>query len=158
MPLFVVNITGVGDMPYRITGHGLLILLFIILSHYWCSTSRDITKKTCQANVSHISYPSCAAWFHRCSSLVQLFGRYLETLLQTSPRAKFMGPTQGPSGADRTQVGLMLAPWTLLSGIDEPNQHQDKGRSRCFVSHVRLQTDILPIPDITTRVIKHQKI
>ena len=28
--------------------------------------------------------------------------------------ARFMGPTWGPSGADRTQVGPMLAPWTLL--------------------------------------------
>ena len=27
-----------------------------------------------------------------------------------------MGPTWGPSGAGRTQVGPMLAPWTLLSG------------------------------------------
>ena len=30
--------------------------------------------------------------------------------------ARFMGPTWGPSGADRTQVGPMLAIWTLLSG------------------------------------------
>ena len=30
--------------------------------------------------------------------------------------ARCMGPTWGPSGADRTQVGPMLAPWTLLSG------------------------------------------
>ena len=30
--------------------------------------------------------------------------------------ARFMGPTWGPSGAERTQVGLMLVPWTLLSG------------------------------------------
>ena len=30
--------------------------------------------------------------------------------------ARFMGPTWGPSGADRTHVGPMLAPWTLLSG------------------------------------------
>ena len=30
--------------------------------------------------------------------------------------ARFMGPTWGPSGADRTQVGPMLAPWTSLSG------------------------------------------
>ena len=30
--------------------------------------------------------------------------------------ARFMGPTWGPSGADRTQVGPMLVPWTLLSG------------------------------------------
>ena len=31
--------------------------------------------------------------------------------------ARFMGPTWGTTGADRTQVGPMLASWTLLSGI-----------------------------------------
>ena len=31
--------------------------------------------------------------------------------------ARFMGSTWGPSGADRTQVGPVLAPWTLLSGL-----------------------------------------
>ena len=31
--------------------------------------------------------------------------------------ARFMGPTWGPSGAERTQVGPMVAPWTLLSGL-----------------------------------------
>ena len=31
--------------------------------------------------------------------------------------AMFLGPAWGPSGADRTQVGPMLAPWTLLSGL-----------------------------------------
>ena len=31
--------------------------------------------------------------------------------------AGFMGPAWGPSGADRTQVGPMLATWTLLSGV-----------------------------------------
>ena len=30
---------------------------------------------------------------------------------------RFMGPTWGPSEADRAQVGPMLAPWTLLSGM-----------------------------------------
>ena len=30
--------------------------------------------------------------------------------------ARFMGPTWGPPGDDRTQVGPMLVPWTLLSG------------------------------------------
>ena len=30
--------------------------------------------------------------------------------------ARFMGPTWGPAGADRTHVGPMLAHWTLLSG------------------------------------------
>ena len=31
--------------------------------------------------------------------------------------ARFMGPTWGPLGADQTQVGPTLAPWTLLSGV-----------------------------------------
>ena len=30
-------------------------------------------------------------------------------------KARFLGPTWGPSVADRTQVGPMLAPWTYLS-------------------------------------------
>ena len=30
--------------------------------------------------------------------------------------ARFMGPTWGPSGAARTHVGPMMAPWTLLAG------------------------------------------
>ena len=33
---------------------------------------------------------------------------------------RFMGPMWGPPGADRTQVGPMLAPWTLLSGYVIP--------------------------------------
>ena len=44
-----------------------------------------------------------------------------KSLFFNSPRnttliARFMGPTWGPPGADRTQVGPMLAPWSLLSG------------------------------------------
>ena len=31
--------------------------------------------------------------------------------------AKFMGPTWGPPGSCRPQVGPMLTPWTLLSAI-----------------------------------------
>ena len=31
--------------------------------------------------------------------------------------ARFTGPTWGPSGADRTQTGPKLAPWTLLCGL-----------------------------------------
>ena len=30
---------------------------------------------------------------------------------------KFMGPTRGPPGSYRTQMGPMLAPWSLLSGM-----------------------------------------
>ena len=38
--------------------------------------------------------------------------------------ARFMGTTWGPSGADRTQVGPMLAPWTLLSGYRRISWHR----------------------------------
>ena len=31
--------------------------------------------------------------------------------------AKFMGPTWGPPGSFRPQMGPMMAPWTLLSGL-----------------------------------------
>ena len=41
----------------------------------------------------------------------------LQCCTLVSLRARFMGSTWGPSGADRTQVGLMLAPWNLLSGM-----------------------------------------
>ena len=40
--------------------------------------------------------------------------------------ARFMGPTWGPSGAARTQVGPMLAPWTLLSGLYCHKHFQNK--------------------------------
>ena len=36
--------------------------------------------------------------------------------------ARFMEPTWGPSGADRTQVGPMLAPWTLPSVCYNPQR------------------------------------
>ena len=36
--------------------------------------------------------------------------------------ARFMGPTWGLAGADRTQVRPILAPWTLLSGLVRQSQ------------------------------------
>ena len=44
-----------------------------------------------------------------------LFLKLSKFLHTYTPIARFMGPTWGPSGADRTQVGPMLAPWILLS-------------------------------------------
>ena len=41
---------------------------------------------------------------------------FLRVLLMATQTAKFMGPTWGPSGSCRPQMGPMLAPWTLLSG------------------------------------------
>ena len=44
-----------------------------------------------------------------------------DRLSYTSLIARFIGPTRGPSGAYRTQVGPMLAPWILLSGLSQKN-------------------------------------
>ena len=41
----------------------------------------------------------------------------VEGLSVTSQITKFMGPTWGPAGSCRPQMGPMLAPWVLLSGM-----------------------------------------
>ena len=46
-------------------------------------------------------------------SLYPYISRLLISLI-----ARFMGPIWGPPGADRTQVGPILATWTFLSGMD----------------------------------------
>ena len=68
-------------------------------------------------------------WVKSClvSLLIHVLGKpvqwkkpqtnYIISISLESLIARFMSPTWGPSGADRTQVGPMLAPWTLLSGI-----------------------------------------
>ena len=72
----------------------------------------------CLHTLLHIWYNLCIFQPSRVKSMVpgrktqkNNERRYLQSLL-----ARFMGPTWGPSGADRTQVDPMLAPWTLLSG------------------------------------------
>ena len=48
--------------------------------------------------------------------------------------SRFMGPTWGPSGADRTQLGPMLAPWNLLSGYTS----QRTGPSLVYIISCRI--------------------
>ena len=54
----------------------------------------------------------CWSYYHYSNSSTKPRGFTKHSLI-----AGFMGPTWGPSGADGTQVGPMLAPWTLLSGL-----------------------------------------
>ena len=42
-----------------------------------------------------------------------------------------MGPTWGPPGSCRSQMGPMLAPWTLLSWLSDPIGAALKCKSRC---------------------------
>ena len=63
---------------------------------------------------------------------ISLLGRYLKCAvkIQHIPKrtqiAKFMGPTWGPPGSCRPQMGPMSAPWNLLSG-------NAQGFAICFV-------------------------
>ena len=79
-----------------------------------------------------------------------------------------MGPTWGPSGADRTQVGPMLAPWTLLSGYwtssllaceTHGNQLTSLYRSTIYASHdgtrVKYVVDIRKGHPIFTMLMKN---
>ena len=59
---------------------------------------------------------------------------YMENgnIMHDSPDCKVHGPTWGPSGADKTQVGPMFAHWTLLSGSVHSSLiklHMDKIKS-----------------------------
>ena len=58
---------------------------------------------------------------------------------------RFMGPTWGPSGADRTQVGPMLAPWTLLSGKAylPGGRHHDNYPAQFTSTHLTIWVDII---------------
>ena len=50
-----------------------------------------------------------------CDTIQLSFGSII--LARRIPDSKVHGTNMGPSGADRTQVGPMLAPWTLLPGM-----------------------------------------
>ena len=76
-------------------------------------------------------FPRCCwvggslTWFSLMSGLAIESGRRQECYVsqRSGKIARFMGPTWGPPGDDRTQVGPMLAPWswTLLSGVARRN-------------------------------------
>ena len=80
---------------------------------------------------------------------------------------RFIGPTWGTSGADRTQVGPMLDPWTLLSewcllSVDSKNRQQESPTfvtypgsfSNCSIlKRLGLRVEILSSPYTMSRVL-----
>ena len=69
------------------------------------------------------------------------YGKYQQIVLNNSLITRYMGPTWDPSGGDRTQVGPMLAPWTLLSGfLCCQTQHDHSSGVKLMVSSVWLAT------------------
>ena len=63
-----------------------------------------------------VLYPWPQAIHDRVPSMMSPYSLSIAAWLIITLIARFMGPTWGPSGADRTQVGPTLAPRTLLFG------------------------------------------
>ena len=61
-------------------------------------------------NHSLICHWIALIWKHYSSGMIKLWN----LVALPSQIAKFMGPTWGPPGSFRPQMGPMLAPWTLL--------------------------------------------
>ena len=83
-----VNSREAGDLRHHRGHYDVIVMIFKLMLFATC----------CLATIT-------VSWF-----LIPAFTVPMPSLL-----ASFMGPTWGLSGADRTQVGPMLAPWTLLS-------------------------------------------
>ena len=68
-------------------------------------------------NSTLIGQKHCSVW-NRASgtNLFASLAVIIDTPCKVTLIERFMGPTWGPPGANRTQVGPMLAPWTLQYG------------------------------------------
>ena len=85
--------------------YSLCYVLFTGLQWCWESLGRQETEhRKCPYSYQRPGYKEVGYF-------LSFFRKHNYTLI-----ARFMGPTWGPSWANRTQVGPMLAPWTLLSG------------------------------------------
>ena len=73
--------------------------------------SQQLSGASTSLHAGTVRHPYVALHHSMSGNRVETDGRPIVTLI-----ARFTGPTWGPSGAGRNQVGPMLAPWTLLSG------------------------------------------
>ena len=88
-------------------------------------------------NAYLLTYPMSSHWWQMAllvpwgtSGPCDLYG-WGPVIRAPSLIARFMGPTGGPDGANRTQVGPMLNPWTLLSGIYGYSGNESKNSINC---------------------------
>ena len=86
--------------------HALKIPTKHINSHWLYIRFQNIIQITAPLYLEHLLLDPLLS-----SSLVSFHSAVISLI------SRFMGPTWGASGPDRTQVGPMLAPWTLLSGL-----------------------------------------
>ena len=95
-------------------------LVRLILENLTVQFAIVVLPLTTRSALSFASYLVYSMSQYILPTLWVLFYRLLHScqyFLMHCLIASFMGPTWVPSGADRTQVGPMLPPWTLLSGL-----------------------------------------
>ena len=74
---------------------------------------------TTSENQLYFMSQNLSCWWNKFWVQIDMFIHcivILKVVCIYTQRAKFMGPTWGPPGSCRPQMGPMLAPWTLLSG------------------------------------------
>ena len=69
------------------------------------------------------------------------------------PTARSMGPTWGPSGVDRTQVGPMLAPWILLSGYYLQVFSSYTPARKCIQKYIFVKASVKKMYDFSTEML-----
>ena len=73
--------------------------------------------KFIQKTYKSTTYQNLDVWHNSCGHVeATVIHKAGYNLAKKTLKARFMGSTWGPSGAERTQVGLMVAPWILLPG------------------------------------------
>ena len=65
--------------------------------------------------------------------------------METPLITRFMGPTWGLSGADRAQMGPVLAPWTLLSETFALLAHREVNSPAKFIGHKWITPNKKPV-------------
>ena len=87
-----------------------LVQMIALSEHLWCHTLTRVSM--------YIDICVCYIYIYTCMyiNITQPGWILHNNLAWCTLMARFMGPTWGPSGAARTQVGPMLALWTLLAG------------------------------------------
>ena len=86
------------------------LFAYNVVGNLW----RNLSNKKTALNITHTLTITSAGF--RSDDEDTKAKWYNRGAIKTTLIAMFMGTTWGPSGADRTQVGPMLAPWKLRSG------------------------------------------
>ena len=114
------TITYVQPQPAFFLGSAPKAVWHICVDHYLAVSRRCMQITISNQNGNHANeYPVCC-WEQQCYPSpyhkVNEFTLSVQDQGGATQITKFMGPTWGPSGTCRPQMGPMLAPWTLLSG------------------------------------------